>query len=628
MISLFKTLRFSKTGIASLIIFSFMFSLLSCKQSTSDNSKKGSIPERISQSPEWAKDAIWYQIFPDRFRNGDTSNDPDVASLTGTWPYANPEGWQISPWTSDWYKMQPWEVATGEDFWYNAQLRRYGGDLQGIIDKLDYIEELGVNAIYMNPIFESPSLHKYGCSMWHHVDNNFGPDPAGDEAQWGTEDPGDPSTWTWTSADSLFLELLDLAHSKNIRVIIDGVFNHTGIPFWAFDDIRINGSESKYADWFTILSYDDPNTDEDELDWQGWYGVKDLPELAEDEHGPNDEVKDHLKAVVKRWMDPNGDGDPSDGIDGWRLDVAEMVSKDFWREFRTWCREVNPESYLVGEVWWENFQENQMIDATDWLKGDIFDAVMNYRMGDALLRGMVDKELHISAGEMDSLLAIVRDNYREQNQYVLMSMYNSHDTERIASMVTNPDRAIDHDASSRDHKSFYLGPPNDAQRALQRALLLFQFSYVGAPLVYYGDEVGMWGADDPDCRKPMVWADMDFDNEIVKPYDESFGPFEVSINVSLYKYYKSLIQMRKTEPALRQGSYETVLAKDDHYVFMRSLQEDILLAVFNTGETEWTPDKSMFGDIGEKGWEILIDSNASGSDNIAEHSGRVYKLLK
>ncbi|MBC8375191.1 MAG: alpha-amylase, partial [FCB group bacterium] len=306
------------------------------------------IPEYISHVPEWAKSAIWYQIFPERFRNGDQSNDPTVTTLAGTWPYAQPEDWQVSPWNSDWYEMQPWELNTGEDFWYNSQLRRYGGDLQGVIDKLDYLSDLGINAIYLNPVFESPSLHKYGCSMWHHIDNNFGPDPAGDEEVWKLENPADPETWVWTAADSLFLDLLTEAHDREIKVIIDGVFNHTGIPFWAFDKIKEKGPESEFADWFTILSYDDPATPEDEFDWQGWYGVKDLPELAEDDHGPVDGAKEHIHAVVKRWMDPNGDGDPSDGIDGWRLDVAEMVAMDFWREFRVWCRDINPESYLVG----------------------------------------------------------------------------------------------------------------------------------------------------------------------------------------------------------------------------------------------------------------------------------------
>ncbi len=580
----------------------------------------------LTAVPEWSKDAVWYQLFPDRFRNGDPSNDPDVKSLTGTWPYANPEGWQPSPWGSDWYKLQPWEAATGEDFWYNAQLRRYGGDLQGVIDKLDYLKKLGVTSLYLNPIFESPSLHKYGCSMWHHVDNNFGPDPAGDENLWTQENPNDPNTWTWTSADSLFLELIQQVHSRDMQIIIDGVFNHTGIPFWALNDVRKNGAESEFADWFSILSYDDPTTPEDEFDWKGWYGVKDLPELAEDEHGPIDAVNNHIHAVVKRWMDPNGDGDPSDGIDGWRLDVAEMVSMDFWREFRKWTREINPESYLVGEVWWEDYQENLMLDATEWLHGDIFDAVMNYKFGDALFRGMLDQEQQVSPAAMDSLLAIVRDNYREQNQYGLMSLFNSHDTDRLASRVSNPDRGIDHNSSSRDHTAFYLGEPDESQRLLQRTLLLFQFSYIGAPFVYYGDEVGMWGADDPDCRKPMVWSDIVYEDELTHPYGKPFGPYKIQVHENLFTYYQSVIQLRNSEPSLRRGSYETVLADDEgHFAFQRVMGVDTLLAVFNAGEVNWTPDSQVFGAGGPDNWTLRLDSNHSNEAVMIPNSGRVYK---
>ncbi|MCF7824179.1 MAG: glycoside hydrolase family 13 protein [Candidatus Marinimicrobia bacterium] len=578
--------------------------------------------------PEWSKEAIWYQIFPDRFRNGDTENDPDVKSLSGTWPYANPEGWQVSPWGSDWYELQPWEQKTGENFWYNSQLRRYGGDIQGILDELDYIDSLGVTAVYFNPLFESPSLHKYGCSAWHHIDNNFGPDPAGDEKLWAQENPNDPSTWQWTSADSLFLKLIDELHARDMRIIIDGVFNHTGIPFWALNDVRKNGPQSEYANWFSILSYDDPDTPEDEFDWQGWYGVKDLPELAEDDHGPVQAVRNHIHDVVKRWMDPNGDGDPSDGIDGWRLDVAEMVSKDFWRDFRVWTRDVNPESYLVGEVWWEDFGKDQMFNAAPWLQGDIFDAVMNYRFGDALLRGIVDQKRQVTPGQMDSLLSIVRDNYPLQNQYALMSMFNSHDTERLSSMVSNPDRTIDHHAGSRDHRQFFLGKPNESQRALQRTLLLFQFSYVGAPLIYYGEEVGMWGADDPDCRKPMLWDDIEYKTEVSHPYGEPFGPYEVRRNEDLYAYYRSLIDMRKYEPALQTGSYQTLEAEDKgHFAFQRVLGPDTLMTVINTGAKDWAIEERLFGSEGSAAWTLLLDSNLSDNTDVAPHSGRVYKRI-
>ena len=159
-------------------------------------------------APNWFADAVWYQIFPERFRNGDPSNDPVRSSLFGTWPYTVPEDWQVSPWTSDWYELQPWE-RDGRSFYHHAQLRRYGGDLQGIIDQLDYLQELGVNAIYINPVFESPSLHKYGAAMFHHIDKHFGPDPEGDLKLFAIEDPADPATWQWSTADRQFLKLIE-----------------------------------------------------------------------------------------------------------------------------------------------------------------------------------------------------------------------------------------------------------------------------------------------------------------------------------------------------------------------------------------------------------------------------------
>lgn len=577
--------------------------------------------------PEWSQDAIWYQIFPDRFRNGDPGNDPDVESLTGTWPYANPEGWQVSPWASDWYKLQPWEVDTGEDFWYNAQLRRYGGDIQGIIDELDYLKDLGVNALYLNPVFESPSSHKYGCTMWHHVDNNFGPDPVGDEQMWDEETPGDPSTWKWTSADRLFLKLVEEVHKRDMRIIIDGVFNHTGIPFWAIEDIRKNGAASEYASWFSITSYDDPDTPEDELNWQGWYGVHDLPELAEDENGPVQGVKDHLHAVVKRWMDPNGDGDPADGIDGWRLDVAEMVSQNFWREFRTWTRDINPESYLVGEVWWQDYGKDKMFLASDWVEGDIFDAVMNYRFADAMLRSMVDEKRRIEVSELDELLGLVRKNYRKQNQYALMNLFNSHDTERLSNMLLNPDRTIDHGGSSRDQREFDLGKPGESDRDVQRTMLLFQYTYPGAPHIYYGEEVGMWGADDPDCRKPMIWNDLNYETEVAHPYGEPFGPFTVEVNRNLKDYYSSLNQLRNQEVALRRGMYRTILADDEKsiFAFERQLGKDRFIAVFNLGEIPWTPQAQIFGARGVAGWQAVFDSGAGDLSAVQPGAGRLYK---
>jgi hypothetical protein len=158
--------------------------------------------------PAWAKEVVWYQIFPERFRNGDSTNDPDINSIKGSWPHDDISPWQVHPWASDWYQLQDYEKINRKDIWFNIQRRRYGGDLQGIIDKLDYLKDLGISAIYLNPIFESPSSHKYDAATYHHIDPFFGPDPYGDKKLIAKENPGNAKTWVWTSADKLFLKLI------------------------------------------------------------------------------------------------------------------------------------------------------------------------------------------------------------------------------------------------------------------------------------------------------------------------------------------------------------------------------------------------------------------------------------
>ena len=344
----------------------------------------------LSDVPAWSKDVVWYQVFVERFRNGDPSNDPTLNDIQGSWPHVQPDAWELAEWTSDWYRQEQWAEALGEEFYYTVQLRRYGGDLQGLLDRLDYLQELGITAIFLNPINDSPSLHKYDARNYRHIDRNFGPDPAGDADLMSTEDPLDPATWKWTAADSLFLALVDEVHRRGMRIIMDYSWNHTGITFWAWKDVLENQEKSPYASWSEIISFDNPATpDTDEFAYRGWAGVPELPEWKKVDR-PNDltagaipgtivePVREHIANVTRRWLDPNGDGDPSDGVDGFRLDVAEQVPLDFWREYRRLVRSINPEVYLVGEVWWEQWPET-MYDPAPWLQGDVFDAVMNYR---------------------------------------------------------------------------------------------------------------------------------------------------------------------------------------------------------------------------------------------------------
>lgn len=507
-----------------------------------------------SAVPEWAKSAIWYQIFPERFCNGDKSNDPSPDDLKGSWPFYIPDGWKISPWTSDWYKLQPWEAKTGHDFYWNSGVRRYGGDIQGIINKLDYLKDLGINAIYLNPIFESPSSHKYDASMYHHVDNNFGPDPEKDKEMWESENPADASTWKWTTADKLFLKLIRECHKRGMKIILDGVFNHTGLTFWAFKDILKNQQNSKYKDWYTVKSWDDPKTEKNEFDYEGWMGIKDLPRIREDQNGIVTGPREHIHAIIKRWMDPNGDGNPEDGIDGWRLDVAEQVEHNFWKEFRSWVKQINPDAYIVGEIWWDDWKNYKMMVASPWLKGDEFDAVMNYRFARAVKNFVVNKKDQVKTeGFIDSLNTLYKQ-YPEENNYVMMNMLDSHDVERISSQVVNPDILYDHGAIPNQTKDFDVRKPNDEERQKQKLAVALQFTLPGAPQIYYGDEAGMWGGDDPDCRKPMVWKEFKYETETTHPFGLERKADEVKFDKNLFGWYQKMAAIRKSNKSLSLGT--------------------------------------------------------------------------
>lgn len=536
----------------------------------------------LSDVPTWAKKAVWYQIFPERFRNGDTANDPTVRDLAGSWPHETPAEWHISSWTGDWYELQEWEKGR-EDFYFHAQQRRYGGDLQGVIDELDYLKELGISAIYFNPLFESPSLHKYDATMYHHIDNNFGPDPEGDRRIWATENPADRSTWKWTSADNLFLALIARAHELGIRVIIDGVFNHVGMTFWAFTDVVERQAASPYKDWFIIRSFDDPATSENEFDYAGWYGVRELPEIREDENGLAAGPREHVHEIVKRWMDPNGDGDPSDGIDGWRLDVAEMVKKEFWRDFRSWVRAINPEAYLVGEVWWDDWDNEKMFNAEPWLQGDVFDAVMNYRWAREVNHFFKDKKRKTTATEFDSRLKSLWSDYRSDVNYVLMNLMDSHDTDRLGSQIVNVDASYDKGVGLQGNPDYDVRKPNEEEVRILQLIALFQMTCPGAPTIFYGTEAGMWGADDPDERKPMLWPDLEYAVEKSHPFGKSRPADENRFNPELYAHYSTLIHLRRMYPALSVGDFRTIVTDDerDLYAFVRTESDQQVLVVIN-----------------------------------------------
>ncbi len=545
-----------------------MFAVLAVAVSTS--MAVGSMPDS-SGVPAWAKRAVWYQVFPERFRNGDTANDPTARDAEVNGAY-----YHISPWTSDWYKLQPWERKASDKFYDVVFDRRYGGDIEGIIEELPYLRNLGINAIYLNPVFESPSLHKYNTASYIHIDHNFGPDPKGDLKIMAEESPNDPSTWKWTSADREFLKFVKKAHEMGMKVIIDGVFNHVGTDFWAFKDVEKNQQKSKYKDWFVIKSWSD-SAKGTKFDYAGWWGVKSLPIFRKDSitglvHGPYE----HIMEITKRWMEP--DGNYRNGVDGWRLDVPNEIPHPFWIAWRKLVKGINPEAYITGEIW---------DNARPWLEGDQFDAVMNYEFAKAIVKFFINKHLAITPSQFDSTLQTIRGMYPGDVNYVLQNLIDSHDTDRLASMIVNPDRAYDSADSPRNNPAYDVRKPDATEVRRQKLIVLFQMTYVGAPMVYYGDEAGMWGADDPDDRKPMLWPDMKYADEKTSPVPGVRRPDDRNVfNRNLFDYYQLLIHERISNPALTVGSYKTLVADDYRkvFVFERKSGSHTAIVGFNLSE--------------------------------------------
>jgi len=514
------------------------------------------------QAPEWAKHVIWYQIFPERFRNGDPTNDPTRERVGG------PEGWHISPWTGDWYQQSEWEQSLGESFRDGVFKRRYGGDLQGIIDKLDYLQNLGIGALYLNPVFDAVSLHKYDTSYYHHVDRFFGPDPEGDVAIMEQEDPNDPSTWQWTSADKLLLELISEVHRRDMRIIIDGVFNHTGTDFWAFQDLEEKQEDSEYKDWYDVNSFRDTENGT-EFDYNGWWGVKSLPELKEVDGTLVKPVREHIFSITRRWMDPDGDGDPSDGVDGWRLDVPEEIGQAFWKEWNTLVRDINPNAYTVGEIWTNKSRE--------WINGELFSAAMNYPFTEAIQNYMIDQAM--SASDFFTNLRHLRNDLPGEAALVQQNLMDSHDTPRLASMIVNPGR--DFDTDTKPEEGFNVRKPNSEERLIQKLIALFQFTYVGAPMIFYGTESGMWGADDPDDRKPMVWKEFKYEPEASHPLGGDRPVDDNYFDQQLFDWYKKLAHIRNQHQALQVGQFQELVV-DNHkntWAFARVLNEQMFVIV-------------------------------------------------
>ncbi|MFT5833799.1 MAG: cyclomaltodextrinase [Cognaticolwellia sp.] len=582
-----------------------LFVLASCQYFIDKTSEEVTETIELSAVPEWSKNVIWYQIFVERFRNGDPTNDPNRKDIVGNFMDSIPENWKITPWTQDWYKPDAYfEALNGkkslagypmDNFGSKAQLRRYGGDLQGVLDKIDYLQDLGVTAIYFNPLNDAPSLHKYDARHWRHIDRNFGNNPKEDIAIIATEVPNDPSTWQFTNADKLFLEVIKAFHKRGIRVILDYSWNHTGKEFWAFKDVQAKGEKSAFKDWYVIEKYDDINTTENEFSYQGWAGVPSLPEIKETvEHDNsivkaydgdlyNEAVRQHIFNISKRWLDPNGDGNPEDGVDGFRLDVAGEIGLDFWKAYRKEVRSVNPDAYLLGEIWWEKWPD-KLINPKPFLEGDVFDAVMNYRWYRATRHFFNESPNKIRVSAFVDSLESFRSDLREASTYAMMNLTASHDVPRFSTSIFNKNqyKVGTNPSGENDYK---IHKPDATTYEIMKLILVQQFTYIGSPHIWAGDEMGMWGADDPNCRKPLIWKDLDFESETYHQINNFKRPVdEVKFNDNLFDFYKKLIRIRKENYILVNGNIEylTVDNENEILAYSRFNKKEEVITVFNT----------------------------------------------
>jgi cyclomaltodextrinase / maltogenic alpha-amylase / neopullulanase len=559
--------------------------------------------------PDWAKDAVWYQIFPERFRNGSPKSDPVLADI-----HDGPvNGWATCPWGMDWYRREPWEESLG-DFDRSIYLRRFGGDLVGVREKLGYLQDLGINAIYLNPVFMAPSLHKYDAACLHHVDPTFGPDRAGDMARLArVDETEDPATWIWTAADRCLLDLVADAHRRGIRVILDGVFNHVGTRFFAFRDVLKNGRRSRYARWFRIDWWNADGT----FEYRGWFGHKGLPELARTADDLAAPVRDYLFAVTRRWMDPDGDGDPSDGVDGWRLDVAFCVPHGFWKKWRRLVKGINPDAFLTGEI---------VEVAREFLRGDEFDSVMNYMWLFPAARFFAPGPQAIGAREFRKHLDVLRRAYSPEIQLVLQNLLDSHDVGRIATVLENRLPLKSEWQSYFDLTRIAANPALNTRRpgadAFQalRQLTVFQMTYPGAPMIYYGTEVGLWGANDPDNRQLMLWDDIAYEKETHVPGGRCAAAARRP-DRKLLVFFRKAIALRREHAVFRRGRFEWVKTGSDRLLAFRRWddQQDVT-ALFNAGDQPltyrlahpstdlWESGKTVRAGpirIAPRGWRIL-----------------------
>nr|WP_263323345.1 glycoside hydrolase family 13 protein [Neobacillus sp. Marseille-Q6967] len=419
-------------------------------------------PIDIFRAPDWVKNTVWYQIFPERFANGNPKNDPEGAL---PWGSADP-----SP----------------SNF--------FGGDMEGVIDRIPYLKELGISGIYFTPIFKAYSNHKYDTIDYLEIDPQFG-------------------------TKETFKELIRVCHQNGIKVMLDAVFNHSGFYFPQFQDVLENGETSRFKDWFHTHEF--PLVTEPQPNYDVFAFTPFMPKLNTE----NPEVKEYLLEVGRYWV-------REFDIDGWRLDVANEVDHAFWRDFRKEVKRIKPDLYILGEIWH---------DAMPWLRGEQFDAVMNYPFTTNILNLFAKQTITVK--EFVENMTGVIHMYPQPVNEVAFNLVGSHDTPRILTECQE-----------------------DVDRVKQIYTLLLTYS--GSPCIYYGDEIGLTGTMDPGCRKCMEW-----DKE--------------RQNTDLFQHIQKLIQLRKQYPLLaNEGELSFIYSEEQKNLlaFTKSNEEKMILVLLNTGK--------------------------------------------
>lgn len=504
-------------------------------------------------TPDWAKGAVMYQIFTDRFYNGDKSNDVE----TNEYYYIGDYSRRVTNW---------------DKYPANMGVREfYGGDLQGVMDKLDYLQELGVEVVYFNPLFVSPSNHKYDIQDYDYIDPHYGKivDDGGEVLPDGVTDNSQATKYkkrttglkNLEASNELFIKLVEELHRRGMKVILDGVFNHCGSFNKWMDRERIYEGEKDYEPG-AYISADSPYRSyfrffkEEPENWpyngnyDGWWGHDTLPKLNYED---SVKLENYILYIGRKWVSPPYN------VDGWRLDVAADLGRsneynhDFWKKFRTAVKDANPSALILAEHYG---------DPSDWLKGDEWDTVMNY---DAFmepitwfLTGMEkhsDEAREELLGNIDNFIGSMAhhmSNMLTPSLQVAMNELSNHDHSRFLTRTNHMVGRVEH-----------LGPEaaNEyVNKAVMREAVVMQMTWVGAPTIYYGDEAGVCGFTDPDNRRTYPWGREDHE---------------------LIAFHKEAIRIHKEHPALRTGSLKILGGEENVLSYARFKGNDRIVIVIN-----------------------------------------------